>query len=115
MEEIVIVLIIFATFFGIIYVFVTARNKERMALIEKNADAKIFYPERPANNIFGKLAIKIGMLAMGIGLGIFMGYLINEYFNIDEEIAISSMIFLFGGAGLFISYYVSKKEEIKKD
>ncbi|MBN2347884.1 MAG: hypothetical protein JXJ22_03550, partial [Bacteroidales bacterium] len=104
-----IVLVIFATFFGIIYVFVSARNKERMALIEKNADAKIFYPEKPASNIFAKMAIKIGMLGMGVGLGIFIGYLLSGNFNIEEGVAISSMIFIFGGAGLFASYYVAKK------
>ena len=33
---------LFATVFGIMYVFYTTRNKERLALIDKGADASLF-------------------------------------------------------------------------
>ena len=42
-SEVIIMPAIFGVFFGMYYLFVTARNKERMALIEKGADASIFY------------------------------------------------------------------------
>jgi RNA polymerase sigma factor (sigma-70 family) len=40
MEEVLIPLIVFGTMFAMLYVFLTTRNKERLALIEKGADAK---------------------------------------------------------------------------
>lgn len=42
MEEVAVLAVIFGTFFGIFYLFFSTRNKERLALIEKGADAKIF-------------------------------------------------------------------------
>jgi len=42
MEVLVAFIAFFATIFGIYYVSVTTRNKERMALIDKGADASLF-------------------------------------------------------------------------
>ena len=39
--------IIFGTIFGIFYLFFSTRNKERLALIEKGMEAKIFSPQNP--------------------------------------------------------------------
>ena len=39
--EVVVLAVIFGTFFGIAYLYFSTRNKERMALIEKGADASI--------------------------------------------------------------------------
>ena len=40
--EIVILIGLFSVVFGIAYLYFSTRNKERMALIEKGADASIF-------------------------------------------------------------------------
>ena len=42
METLIAFIALFATVFGIMYVHYTTRNKERMALIEKGADASLF-------------------------------------------------------------------------
>ena len=42
MEEVLIPISFFLAVFGIIYLFLSTRNKERLALIEKGADASIF-------------------------------------------------------------------------
>ena len=42
MEVLIAFIAFFATVFGIYYVHITTRNKERMALIEKGADASLF-------------------------------------------------------------------------
>ena len=47
MEEIAVLIIIFGTIFGIAFLYFSTRNKERMALIEKGADASIFVKNRP--------------------------------------------------------------------
>lgn len=42
MEAVIVMAIIFGTLFGIVYLFISARHKERLSLIEKGADASIF-------------------------------------------------------------------------
>jgi hypothetical protein len=96
-----------AVLFGVMYVYYTTRNRERMALIEKNADPSILKPG--SNGGFKLFAIKFGMLLMGIGLGILVGNILTATTVLKEEVAYFSMIFLFGGAGLFTSYFVGKK------
>jgi ABC-type Fe3+-siderophore transport system permease subunit len=96
-----------AVVFGVLYVFYTTRNRERMALIEKNADPSILKSESKGS--FRLFPIKFGMLLMGVGLGILFGSILKSITMIEEEIAYSSMVFLFGGAGLFASYFVGRK------
>jgi len=96
-----------AVLFGVMYVYYTTRNRERMALIEKNADPSILKPG--SNGSFKLFAIKFGMLLMGVGLGILAGSILDATTVLGEEVAFFSMVFLFGGAGLFTSYFVGKK------
>ena len=96
-----------AVIFGALYVYYTTRNRERMALIEKNADPSIL--KSGSNGSFKLFTIKFGMLLMGIGLGILFGSILEATTVLKEEVAYFSMIFLFGGAGLFASYFVGRK------
>ena len=86
-----------------------------MALIEKGADASIFYGKRNRVTPVWKVVIlNIALLLMGIGLGIFIAGLLHYNFNVDEEIAFPGTIFLMAGAGLFIGFNMTKnldKEE----
>lgn len=95
--EILIPLIVFSSIFAVIYVYLNTRNKERMALIEKGADASLFATKK---RNYMNITLKIGMLAVGIGIGILMGSILSSYTILDEEVAYPSMIFLF--AGLFL-------------
>jgi hypothetical protein len=106
MEDAAIVLIIFGTFFGILYVFFTTRNKERLALIEKGADASLFNTGSKYN--FMKVLLNLGLLAIGIGVGVLLGGLL-EMGGMDEEIAFPSSIFICGGIGLVIGFFVTRK------
>ena len=54
-SELVIIPVIFGVIFGIYYLFISARNKERLALIEKGADATIFYGKKKELHPCGKL------------------------------------------------------------
>jgi hypothetical protein len=96
-----------AVVFGSLYVYYTTRNRERMALIEKNADPSIL--KSGSNGSFKLFPIKFGMLMMGIGLGVLIGSVLEATTVIKDEVAYTSMIFLFGGAGLLSSYFVGKK------
>jgi hypothetical protein len=104
----------FAMMFGIFYMFYTTRNRERIALIEKGAEASVFEMSKSSGN-FGTAigsffnALKIGLFLIGIGLGIVVGYLLT-YSGMEEGAAYTSMIFLFGGLGLVVYYLLNRKK-----
>jgi len=104
--EILVPLSFFALVFGSWYVFVTTRNKERLALIEKGASPDLFKTKSDQNS--GYNAFKFGLFLIGIALGIVAGYFLNEG-GMEEEPAYFSMIFLFGGIGLVVSFLLRGK------
>ena len=111
-ESLIIPIVLFAMVFGIVYVAVSARNKERMALIEKGADASIFYTGKTPGT--GKWVLKVGIFAIGIALGILIGNLL-ESAGMKEEIAYTGSIFLFGGAALVAAYFIGRKVNGEKE
>ncbi|MFP2995971.1 DUF6249 domain-containing protein [Spongiivirga sp. MCCC 1A20706] len=108
-SELVIIPVFFGTIFGIYYLFVTARNKERMALIEKGADASIFYGGKKGFSSTKMIVLNLALLLVGIGAGIFVGGMMYEYGGLEEEIAMPGAIFLFAGLGLLASFFITKK------
>lgn len=110
-EEVAIVLVFlgaFASIFGLFYL----RNKENMALIEKGINPKE-YTTRPAPY----RSLKWGLLLMGAGLGLLLGYVFSEqimHIGNDNPVMYFSMLAICGGAGLFLSYRIEKKETLDK-
>ncbi|PQJ78133.1 DUF6249 domain-containing protein [Polaribacter porphyrae] len=111
MEEIAVLIVIFGTFFGIVYLFFSTRNKERMALIEKGADASIFMKGQPKNAApFWKVIIlNLSLLLMGIGLGVFFALILDTYSGLDSDAVYPAMIFFMAGVGLFVGFNLTKK------
>jgi len=112
MEPILVPLIVFASIFGMVYVWLTTRNKERLALIEKGADASLWNIKRSNR---ANYTLKIGMLAVGIGIGVLVGSLLDTYTTLDEEVAFPSMIFLFGGGFLIANAMIERKTSEKEE
>ncbi len=56
-SEVIILPIMFGVTFGVIYLFITSRHKERLALIEKGADASIFYANKKTTSPIWKVLI----------------------------------------------------------
>lgn len=106
--DILIPFIVFSAIFGVFYVYFNTRNKERMALIEKGADASLFTTK---SRSYTNQTLKFGMLALGIGAGILLGSLVATYTVLPEPVAYFSMIFLFGGLGLILNYLVEKNSK----
>ncbi len=108
LTPIFVLLIIFGFIYGIVYLGI--RRKERQMLLEKGADASIFVGQKQASN-----TLRFGMLFIGVAIGIFLGNIFSEIpsINMDEEAAYFSMIFLFGGIALVVSYFMEKKENEK--
>ena len=112
MEEIFIPLSFFGSIFGIVYIYFTTRHRERMALIEKGASPEIF--KSTFRGAFGSwmssFMLKLGLASVGISLGILSGSILYAIIpNLQEEIAMSSMIFLFAGSAMISSYFLERK------
>jgi hypothetical protein len=74
--ETLIFIAMFATFFGCVYIIVTSRHRQRMALIEKGMDASLLVPAKaPRKDLY--LGLMFGMLMVGLGVGILLGYILN--------------------------------------
>ncbi len=109
-SELIIVPIIFGAIFGVFYLYFSTRNKERLALIEKGADASIFVKGR--NNytapIWKVLILNLALLLMGIGLGVFIASILENYTSLEEEPLYVGSIFLMAGIGLFVGFNMTK-------
>jgi hypothetical protein len=104
----------FATVFGIMSLFYTTRHKERIALIEKGADASLFNTGKEGSKSsfsWSKFTLKVGMLAMGIAIGIIAGAILANSGILNEGAMYSSMIFFFGGLSLVLFYLIDRKEK----
>jgi hypothetical protein len=114
METLIAFIALFATVFGIVYVHYTTRNKERMALIEKGADASLFNTGKEGTKWsfkWGSLTLKTGMLFMGVALGILAGAIMTYAGILNEGANYTSMIFFFGGLSLAIFYLIDRKNK----
>ncbi len=111
-EDILIPLVVFGAMFGIVWVVVSARNRERMAMIEKGVDPKDFITKK-SYSIYGIL--KWALLLVGVGLGIFLGSLLDTYTSMPEEATYFACALFFGGAGLAIAFMIQKKAPEEKE
>ena len=102
----IILTVIFGFIFAIIYIGI--RRKERMALLEKGVDASFFINKK--NN---STTLKFGMLFVGVATGILLGNILDVATRLQEEVSYFSMIFLFGGMALLISYFLEKYQSNK--
>ncbi len=107
-EEILIPLIVMATLFGIVFVVITARNRERMAMIEKGVNPRDFLAPQK-NQSHGVL--KWALLLVGLGFGLFIGSILETYTRINEEPAYFASALFFGGIGLAIAYLIVRRSE----
>lgn len=108
-----VLIIIFGSIFGTFYLYFSTRNKERLALIEKGADATIFMKGARDNNSpapFWKVFIlNLAFLGMGIGAGIVTALILESTLGIHEDALYAGLIFFMAGAGLFGGFTLTKK------
>lgn len=109
MDEILIPLGLLTTIFGIAYLYLTTRNKERLALIEKGVDASIFLPK---NNNFQKFIIlNFGLLLTGIGIGIFIALFLSTFTTLNQDALYPASIFMMAGITLLIGFKMTKNNQ----
>jgi hypothetical protein len=83
-----------------------ARNKEKMALIEKGVDLTEIYQKKDYRNA----TLKSGMFLVGVAMGLFTGYFLTEITSINAVVSYFSMILLFGGSSLIIFHWYNSKQ-----
>ena len=95
----------FLTVFGIVYLFLSTRNKERLALIEKGVDANVFVRTKNDGYIPGW---KIFLINFAI---LFLAATLVEVLGVYEEVAYTGTIFAMAGIGLLVGFNMTKKLE----
>lgn len=94
-----------AAAFGILYVVLQTRHRERMSLLERGLSPTEF------NNKSSMLSasLRYGLLSIGIAIGILLGNFAASHFDVPRPGAFMAMVFLFGGISLIVSFLIDRK------
>src|ERR1700712_4189014 len=102
----------FAMIFGIVYL----SKRERMAMIERGMDPRL---NRPKSSGYNTYTLTWGLLLIGAGIGLFFAYMLDYFVFVrstnDNPAIYFALIAIFGGAGLFLSYRIEKKDTLKRE
>jgi hypothetical protein len=91
-----------------IYYNVRARNKERMALIERGVDISEIYKVKKTKS-YGFL--KFGMVMVGCAVGLVFAALLSKSDAMPPVVAYFAMILLFAGISVVgTNYWIAKKQ-----
>jgi preprotein translocase subunit YajC len=101
-RDAIVSIVLFAAVFGLIYVYLVSRHRERMTILEKNIAS-------PFNTVENTNLLKYGIICLGIAAGTIAGYLLYDW-GVDENFAYTSMVFLFGGISLIVAFFVVQKQ-----
>lgn len=116
-EEILIPIFLFGGIAAVLWKFFDTRHRERMSIIEKGLvkeDLKYLYSGITwKSNPYS--ALKYGMLAAFIGVGILVSAFLTQVFYTHEEQITTGIIFLFGGLGLITFYVIARKKMEQKE
>ena len=99
---------------GLIYYYYHTRHKERMFLIEKDAEAKLFQEEPKKRNYF--FTVILGILFVSLALGILLGFIFSNlaykwgWIRVDDNPVVYFMgVFLMLGLGFLASFFAERK------
>lgn len=113
MEEIISllgVIVPFATAFGIVYIVLSTRHRERMSMIDKGMDPLLAKPVPD-----GRRAMRNGLFMVGIGLGLLAGWVIQHSLlgpESDNPLPFFIGVAICGGAALMAYYhFYGRKQE----
>ena len=118
----VIFIALFASAFGIFYIYFVTRNKERMISMEngiempalKERPVKAPRERRGSNSV--KFTLKFGMFLIGLGVGFVIAvFLQNAVSDEAFPLAVIGTVFIFGGLGLVSGYLIGMGIDKKKE
>ncbi len=104
---IIINIAMFTTIILAVYYTTKAKNKERMALIEKGADVSEIYRKKENPNSFFKTA----SILIGIAVGLVFAVVISNLGWLPTVVAYFAMILLFGGIAMLIADELLKRKK----
>ncbi len=98
------------------YIYLKTRNKERMALIEKDKDVSEIFARPKTNFSFRIPWLKIGIITTGFSIGWLVALFFQEVFlkqangnsSIHPEPVIMGIIFLFTSVSILVAYFADK-------
>ncbi len=96
-----------AMIFGIVYVAVTADNRQKMAMIEAGMNPKDDEAKQHSR-------LRFAMLAVFVPIGILIGQATYSVFGMEPETASIVFAFLLGGVGLLITYFIEANRDKKE-
>jgi len=105
----------FASIFFGWYYYIQARNKERMALIDKNADVTEIF--RVRRHTFRFPWLRLGMIFVGVGLGLCLALFVSQNSGVRDDhgdtmgVLVVGFMMLFGGLGAVVSHFIDKPKE----
>ncbi len=99
-----------AAIFGILYVIIMTRHRERMTLMDKGLTPKEF------NNNLAVISasLRFGLLMIGVAVGILLSNRVASHWDVPRQGAFIAMMLLFGGISLIISYRIEKSQSKKQ-
>ncbi|HRH71255.1 MAG TPA: hypothetical protein PLB89_17255 [Flavobacteriales bacterium] len=107
MESTLVPIALFAAIFGIIYISVTAKHRQRMAMIDKGLS-----PADLAERSDPFRSLKSGMVAMGVGVGLLIGYIIQYTTHNDDPMPYFILVTICGGAALIGHYFIVRHKQL---
>ncbi len=117
-SEILIPILVSLGFFACVFGLRYLKNKENMAMIQNGMD-----PGLNRQQPYPYQTLKWGLFLMGLGIGLLLAYILDHtalnfandrYRGNDSEPIYFSLLAIFGGLGLFLSYLIEKKETNRK-
>lgn len=90
-----------------IFSFLRSRHIERMLQLQKGISLD--------KENMRYLEIKFGLLFLGIGTGSILALVLNRIYLLELDHLQPSLIFLFGGLGLFASFFLIERIEENKN
>jgi hypothetical protein len=121
MNEGIVVFVLLIIFMLIIFmgwfIYLKTRNKERMALIERDKDVSGFYTRQKRSFSFPWL--KIGIITTGFSIGWIIAVLISELglrnfdgsYSIQPEPVVLGILFFFTSVSILVAYFVDKPKK----
>lgn len=86
-------------------------NLERMAIIDKGLSPDLFKKDKKEST---SPVLRWALLLIGAGLGLMVGYFLDEVFRMDEAGYFASLL-IFGGLGLLLAYVIEEKKMKDKE
>ncbi len=109
-------LLLLVTVFLSWYVYLKTRNKERMALIERDKDVSELYARRKSGSGFQFPWLKLGIITTGFSVGWLVAILVQQMIHnhsngnqsVNSGAVIMGVIFLFTSVSILVAYFADK-------